>query len=65
MPKASPLTRWEADRRAIVTTATHHRLGLTEDDREIVKRLDGCHRITELVGAEGCLERLAEWGLFV
>lgn len=65
MPEASPLTRWEAERRAIVTTATHHRLGLTESDREIVIRLDGRLRGEALVGAEDCLERLAAWGLLV
>jgi len=65
MPEASPLTRWEAERRAIVTTATHHRLGLTETDQEIVRRLDGHVRGTALVDAEDCLERLAAWGLLV
>jgi SAM-dependent methyltransferase len=65
MPKASPLTRWEAERRAIVTTATHHRLGLTETDREVVSRLDGRLRRAALVDAENCLERLAAWGLLV
>jgi SAM-dependent methyltransferase len=40
-PAATPLTRWEAERRAIVTTATHQRLALTQADRLIVQRLDG------------------------
>lgn len=64
-PEVLPLTRWEAERRAIVTTATHHRLGLGESDREIVRRLDGRLRGEALVGAEQCLERLAAWGLLV
>jgi len=65
VPQASPLTRWEAERRAIVTTPTHHRLGLSEDERRMVKRLDGRQRRPEPAGAGGCLAHLAAWGLLV
>jgi cyclopropane fatty-acyl-phospholipid synthase-like methyltransferase/methyltransferase-like protein len=40
-PAAKELTRWEAARREVVTTPTHHRLPLTEADRLIVQMLDG------------------------
>lgn len=41
IPTTTPLTRWEAERRAIVTTATHQRLPLTPTDRLIVQHMDG------------------------
>ena len=50
-PAATPLTRWEAERRAIVTTATHQRLALTQTDRLLVQRLDGRIARAALVGA--------------
>lgn len=64
-PEALPLARWEAERRAMVTTSTHHRLGLSEDEREVVRRLDGHHRATDLADSGDCVGRLAAWSLLV
>ena len=64
-PEATLLTPWEAERRDVVTTATHQRLTLTETDREIVRRLDGHLRGEALVGAEHCLELISAWSLLL
>jgi methyltransferase-like protein len=50
-PTATLLTRWEAERRAMVTTATHQRLGLTSTDRLIVQQMDGRRTRAAIVGS--------------
>jgi SAM-dependent methyltransferase len=48
-PALVPLTRWEVERRAIITTATHQRFALTAADRAILARLIGERTPPELV----------------
>jgi hypothetical protein len=45
---AAPITRWEAERRPLISTPTHQRLPLTEVDRLIVTRLTGAASIAEV-----------------
>jgi SAM-dependent methyltransferase len=59
-PEASPLARWEAARRGIVTTATHHRLPLTQTDRMIVQLLDGRVSRTKLIATVAAGPRSGE-----
>lgn len=40
-PIASPLTRWEAGHRTVVTTPQHHRIGLSVTERLLIAHLDG------------------------
>jgi cyclopropane fatty-acyl-phospholipid synthase-like methyltransferase len=51
LPTATRLTRWEAERRAVITAATHHRLGLTPADRVIISHLDGGYERAAIVSA--------------
>lgn len=50
-PAVSPLTRWEAERRSLITTPTHQRVAMASIDRLIVQHLTGAHTPAEIAAA--------------
>ncbi len=50
-PAVIPLTRWEAERRSLITTPTHQRVSLASIDRLIVAHLTGAHTPGEITAA--------------
>ncbi|MGB7220243.1 MAG: class I SAM-dependent methyltransferase [Vicinamibacterales bacterium] len=50
-PAVAALTRWEAERRSLMTTPTHQRVSLASIDRLIVEHLTGAHTPAEIVAA--------------
>lgn len=52
-PEVSALTRLEAERGDVVTNPYHAVLSLSELDRELVRRFDGAHTVSDIVSAMG------------
>jgi hypothetical protein len=59
-PSVASLTRWEAERRTMMTTPTHQRVGLASIDRLIMAHLTGARTAAEIAAAVVAKLRAAE-----
>lgn len=64
-PRASPLARFQAPSQPWVSTLFHRKLFLNEPERDLLQRLDGHTRLTELDADAAVLKRFAQQALLM